>query len=256
MSALPFVVESIAEGDRLSTEIYSVLERPFGEVATAFTQLDHWCEFMPLNLNVKSCTYQRSHEGGLLSLYVGRKFYQPPEDAHILGYRYRVDEQSDSSFKVSLAARKGPLGTSDYRLAVDAVAMEQSTLLRISVAYKPSWMSQLATSTYLATLGRHKVGFSVESVNSLGQPVFSRGEKGVIERNAMRYYLAMKVYVETESLPVEERFDARINRWFEMTEIYAKQLHELERDEYLDAKQREWRNQQMLQAQLFSEAET
>lgn len=156
--------------------------------------------------------------------------------------------------KVSMAAKEGPLGTEDYQLAIEAVALKNKTLIRISMAFTPSIVSRLATSTYLATLGRNKIGFSVTGVDSLNQPIFISGVKAVIERNAMRYYLAMKAYIETRALPVTERFDARTRRWFELTELYQRQLRELNKDEYLSAKRRERHNQLQLQRKLEDKA--
>jgi hypothetical protein len=49
----------------------------------------------------------------------------------------------------------------------------------------------IAMKTYLATLGSSKVGFTVTRRQSNGQPEYIRGMRGLVERNAMRYYLAI-----------------------------------------------------------------
>ncbi len=246
--ATPIAIRSQENKRRLSAEIYSVLDQPLNVVAQALTNIENWCEFVPLNLNVKACTYSHSDKDHQLTLYVGRKFYQTPDDAYTLSYDHQTKYSNDDGFKVVLSADKGPIGTKDYLIEIDAIPFNGQTLLRINVAYSNSWMSNLASSAYLATKGRDKLGFSIEGIDAAGQPIFIRGSQAVIERNAMRYYLAMKAYLETAQLLPEERHKARTLRWYEMTQEYSKQLYELEQDEYLEAKRKEWINQAQLQA--------
>jgi hypothetical protein len=73
------------------------------------------------------------------------------------------------------------------------------------------------------------------------------GVRGTIERNTMRYYLALEAVLETWDLPTNDRFEARIRRWFALTERYHPQLHEMNRAEYLQAKRQEHINQLRLQ---------
>ncbi len=54
---------------------------------------------------------------------------------------------------------------------------------------------------YLATIGRDKVGFSIVGSRADGQPVYVHGTRGVIERNTMRYYVAIEAYLGTMALP-------------------------------------------------------
>ncbi len=246
----PFMIHSSDRDNRLSADVYGVVEAPFAEVKEALTKAENWCEFMPLNLNIKSCTFEQNTEQTELTLYAGRKFYEAPESAYPLKYGYHVLAQDEHYLKVVLSADHGPFGTRDYRIVVEAIPMRQATFLLIHSAYTASWQSRLGTKTYLATLGQGKVGFSVESMSAEGSPVYSTGTKAIIERNAMRYYLALSAYLDTRHLPPAQRFEARLKTWFDMTEQYAAQLYELERNDYLQAKRQEWANQQQLQRRL------
>jgi hypothetical protein len=60
----------------------------------------------------------------------------------------------------------------------------------------------------------------------------------------------LNAYLATHKLTYPGRLEARINAWFDMTEQYTTQLHELDREEYLHAKRMEWDNQQRLQRAL------
>ena len=69
------------------------------------------------------------------------------------------------------------------------------------------------------------------------------GVRGVVERNTMRYYLAIDAYLGAVDAPAAEQFEKRIQTWFTATERYPRQLHELERDAYLNMKRAEYKRQ-------------
>ena len=48
---------------------------------------------------------------------------------------------------------------------------------------------------YLATGGRDKVGFSIVGKTASGAPQYLDGMRAVVERNTMRYYLAIDAYL-------------------------------------------------------------
>ena len=105
-------------------------------------------------------------------------------------------------------------------------------------------MGKLALQTYLGTAGRNKVGFSVVQRNAVGQPVLMGGVRGVVERNTMRYYLAINAYLAAERLPPQERQEARLLNWIVATERYPLQLQEVDRASYLTMKRAELLRQQ------------
>ena len=96
---------------------------------------------------------------------------------------------------------------------------------------------------YLATIGRDKVGFSLVGRQSDGQPRYIGGMRGVVERNTMRYYLAIEAYLGALSLPPQQQFEKRLADWHSGVERYARQLHELERSEYVAMKREQVRRQ-------------
>jgi len=243
----PFIIHSKEIDDRLSADIYGSIAWPFINVSEAIGMPANWCEFMPLNLNIKACVVQHKNGQPVIVLYAGRKYYEPPEDAYQLAYQFSFHRENERA-SVVLKAKEGPMGTRDYRINIDAIPDGESTLIHIHSSYRTSFTSRLGTQAYLATLGSDKIGFSVEKYTVQGKPVYIKGLRGIIERNAMRYYLALLTFVETANIPQAQKFEARIATWFDMTENYAAQLHELGRDEYLDAKRKEWRNQQALQS--------
>jgi hypothetical protein len=248
----PIAVRSNVQGNRLTAEVYGIVEHSFAEVSDGLSTPANWCQFVPLNFNVKACTYHSQDNQPQLTFYAGRKFYEAPDKAYQLHYRYQVTSRSDDYVRMLLSAAEGPMGTRDYRIELDAIPAGDRTFVRIRSSYRSSFVSRVATDAYLATLGRDKVGFSVVGAMQSGEPIYVVGVKGVIERNAMRYYLALMAFLDTNKLSPGERFEARIRTWFDLSEAHAIQLHELERDEYLEAKRKERNNQVKLQQQLNS----
>jgi len=104
--------------------------------------------------------------------------------------------------------------------------------------------ARLAMQTYLATIGRDKIGFSIVGKDADGKPVFVDGVRGVVERNTMRYFLAIEAYLGAYTAPASDQIEKRLRDWFAATERYTPQLHEMERADYLDMKRHEVQRQQ------------
>jgi len=240
----PLVLESTQNSGDLKGEVYAVVDQPFSVVGEALQGMDHWCDLLILHLNVKSCAFT-AQPADVLSLYVGRKFDQPLADAYRVNFTYRVAATSADYLRVQLAADEGPMSTRDYRLALEAVPLDgRHSFIHMSYSYGYGMAARLAMQGYLATIGRDKVGFSIVDKDADGKPVYVDGVRGVVERNTMRYYLAIEAYLGAYGSPAPEQQEKRLRDWFAATERHALQLHEIERGEYLDMKRREVQRQQ------------
>jgi hypothetical protein len=246
-------IRSEKEGNTLKADIYAITQHRFADLHKALSTPRNWCEFIPLHINIKSCTCSRGPKP-TITFYAGRKFYQPPEKAYELKYQFQVTEKGTDRFRVQLTAEEGPLGTSSYIIVLEAILLDSETLVHLGLSYETSITSRLATQTYLSTIGKNKVGFSIAEQKA-SNPVSVKGVSGIIERNVMRYFLALSVYLDTLNLDSANRFIQRAESWYELTERYATQLHELEKQEYIEAKQQEYLNQQWMQRQINLEFE-
>ncbi len=248
---LPIHLEADQTGGRLQGDVYGVVDHSFERVRDALRAAADWCEVVPLHLNIKACTHEIRDGRDRVSFYAGRKFYESPESAHRMNWSFYVRHAGSEYFEVALAAAEGPLDTRDYVLELSAIPLDdERTFLHLRYAHQSGLASRIAMGGYLATLGRHKVGFSVVGSNAEGRPVYVDGKRGVIERNAVRYHLAVQAYLDTLGVPEEDRFEQRINRWFDLTDLHPEQLRELERDAYLAFKRRERADQLRLQRAL------
>src|SRR5690606_18883171 len=117
-------------------------------------------------------------------------------------------------------------GTRDYRIRLEAAPVDgERTFMHLSYAYALGLAARIAMQGYFATAGRDKVGFSVVDREADGRPVYVDGARGVVERNAMRYYLAVEAYLESLKIPPEKRLETRLRDWYAAIERYP-QLEE------------------------------
>jgi hypothetical protein len=240
---MPLGVQSGEQGDNVSAEVYGVVDQPFAAVAELLGEPHHWCDFLLLSINVKSCAVGPGAES--LILYVGRKDFQTPAQAYEMRYAFHVSRAAQHT-EAFLDADGGPLGTKDNHIHLDALDVDGRTLVHFTSAMRLGTVSRIAISTYLATLGRGKIGFS-SAPDAAGKPVPIQGVQAMIERNVVRYFLALQVFLDTRALPDAERFEQQMQRWFDFTERFHAQLFELPKTEYLANKRRERDNQFELQ---------
>jgi hypothetical protein len=235
----PLHVESSENGGDHSGAIYAVVEHPFRRVAAALRSAAQWCGVLVLQANVKNCV---ASDGGLetLSLFVARRPVDPLDEAYRVDLSYAVMAESPNYLRVALDSPEGPFGTADYSIKLEAAPIgEHHTFLRIAYSYTLGRAARMGMSFYLSTSGRDKVGFSVVDRAADGRPVFVDGVRGVIERSTMRYYLAVKAYLDTLEAPASERIEKRLRAFHAGLERYPLQLRELELDEYLAIKRRD-----------------
>jgi hypothetical protein len=231
----PLVLQSTQTEDRLEGEVYARVDQPYAAVRKALQGTDNWCGILILHLNVKMCHAQ---PGGL-DMALGRKYDQPVDDAYKLHFDYKLAADGADYLRAQLSSGDGPMGTKDYRIAVEVAPLDAGhTMLHMSYAYGFGFTARMAMDTYLATVGASKVGFSVEGKDGEGQPKYVGGVRGLVERNTMRYYLAIDDYVAS---PSPSQLEQRLNTWFDATERYPRQLHELEKNDYLVMKRAEAR---------------
>jgi hypothetical protein len=241
-------VESFEGTSDSRGDVYAVVDYPIATVGEALTSPAHWCDLLILHLNVKYCHPVSSDGHTVLSVAIGRKHQQLLVSTSRVEFDYSVAASRPGYLDVELNASEGPLGTGNYRIRLEAVGLEKArSFLHLQYSYTYESAARAAMRTYLATTGRGKVGFTVTGDSNGAGLQFIGGVRGAIERNSMRYFLAVDAYLSTLSVPAAGRFEKSIERWFDATERYPRQLHEIDRDTYLEIKRSEYQRQQTLQ---------
>ena len=236
----PIHMESAQASGELRGEVWAVVEHPFQTLHAALKGADRWCDVLILPFNVKQCRAKNLASGWSIELAIGRKYDQPLSDAHRVDFGYRVGAVTADYFQVMLNADEGPMGTRDYRIVFEATPLdERRSFMHMSYSYGFGVAARLAMQGYLGTVGRDKVGFSVVDRAADGRPVYVGSMRGVVERNTMRYYLAIDAYLASLAAPPAERVDRRLRHWFNETERYPRQLREISQGEYIAMKRRE-----------------
>ena len=221
-------IDSKESSNTLQGDVYAVLDHPFEKVKEALADPDAWCDIMLLPFNTKAC----QANGSRLSVRIGRKYNQPVDQAYRLDFGFDSVAATSSYMESRLSAGQGPFGTRDYRIVAMAVPVEGGkTFMHMSYSYGFGGSGRFAMQAYLATAGASKVGFT------------TNGVRGAVERNAMRYYLAIDAYLDTMEAPQAHRVEKRIQQWFSATERYPRQLHEMDRNTYVSMKREEYGRQ-------------
>ena len=229
----PIHLDSEDRAQVMRGDVHAVLDHPYATIREALSSRESWCELLVLPFNVKGCEV-RGGDG--LSLYIGRTYDTPIDKATRIDFRFKAAASSDDYLRLKLDASSGPLGTRDYHIVFSAIPLDaKRTFVHLSYGYTYGNWSKWAMQAYLATSGASKVGFSKD-----GEGHEVGGMRGVLERNTMRYFLAIDAFLDTLSNPPAARDQRRMAAWFEATEKYPRQLHEMSRAEYMAYKPRDY----------------
>lgn len=243
----PLYLESAAGPDSAQGDVFALVDHPLASITGSLTNPDNWCDVLLLHPNVKSCRTDSHGERTVLRVAMATKREQTLENAHAVEFDCSVAAPLADYTEAELLAAHGPFGTRDYRIALQAVALESGqTFLHLQYSFGYGFQARFAIGLYLATAGSHKVGFTLVGATDDRPPQPVRGIRGAVERNVMRYYLAVEAHVAALAAPEPERFERSLELWFDATETYAAQLHEMDRDAYLSMKRQEYQRQQVL----------
>ena len=241
----PMVIESTQTDGDLKGDIFSVVDVPYAALKPALQGTNRWCDILIVHLLVKDCRASVAGPAPTLNLSVVRSWDQPASAAHRIDFQYKLVAAAPDYLQIQLNADAGPMGTKNYRLMLEAMPLDaKRTFVHMSYSYGFGFTAGMAMEAYLATVGRNKVGFSITGRGSDGKPVYINNARGVVERNTMRYYLAIEAYLGALALPAAEQTERRMLDWYASIERYPRQLHEIERNEYLGMKRKEVQRQQ------------
>jgi hypothetical protein len=239
------IIDSTDSASHLQGDLYALVDYPFATVTASLSGPGQWCDVLILHLNTKYCRATGTGAGTLLTVRIGTKSPELPGNAYPVAFSYRLASKTPNFLDIRLKAAKGPLGTSDYLIQLAAIPVTGGrTFMHLTYSYAYGLTGQLAMTTYLATIGRDKVGFTITGKQSNGLPDYIGGERGLVERNTMRYYLAIDSYLAALAAPPRDRFEKSLQSWFAATEKYPRQLHELGKTDYLNMKRSEYQRQQ------------
>lgn len=241
-------LHSTQSSGNLKGEIYAVVDYPLTTVNVALNNPAHWCDVLILHINIKYCHASNNKIGTVLTINLGRNYTQPLADTYRVEFNYHGAITTPDYFAVELNAKDGPLNTHDYHIWIEATSLKDGrTFLHFTYTYAFGLTGRLAMQSYLATIGRNKVGFTLTGKQPNGQPIYIQGVRGIVERNTMRYYLAIDAYLAALTAPPGDQLKKRLQHWYNATDQYVRQLHEVERNDYLEMKHNEYQRQQITQ---------
>src|SRR5260221_694350 len=117
-------------------EIPAAVGHPFAPTAAALKDPQHWCEILMLHLDTKECRLLVDGAGVSLAVGVVSKYDQPASAAYRASFIYSLVEDTPEALRVRLDAEKGPVGTSNYRILLEAASMDEAhTSIHMSYSY-------------------------------------------------------------------------------------------------------------------------
>lgn len=239
----PLVINSTEASDSATGEVFALVNHPFGRVSAALKNPNNWCDIMILHQNTKYCKSAENGNDAVLRMLIGKKTSQALDDAHKMDLNFNLVKASPQYLAAELNADAGPMGTKNYQVLLEAVPVNsKQTFLHFSYSYGFGIAGNVAIKAYLASAGRNKVGFSQKEDGS----GFIGGVRGMVERNTMRYYLAIDSYLGAMSAPPDKQLSKRLQDWYAATERYPRQLREVSRNAYLSMKRDEIRRMETM----------
>lgn len=234
----PIWLESHQDSNKASGKVYGIINQPFSAVKQNLQDPVGWCEVLFLHLNVKYC---KAIDNNTIQIYGGTKKLQSISSATEMTYKFKKTADNADYMQVVMLADSGPYGTSNYKISMEAIPLNtKQSFIQVDYGYEYGNMARLAMNTYLSTIGSDKEGLSIIGKNTDGSPQYVSGMRGVIERNTLRYYLAINAYLDSLSVSKGEQLDKRLSSWFAATERHP-QLHEVTKKEYISMKKDEYR---------------
>jgi hypothetical protein len=245
---VPLVVETHEEKSHSRCCVYGLIEEDFIKFKEVLSKTENWCDILLLHPNTKACIVSRKNHQEALTLYSGRKYYAPPEEGIQLVLNFSVKENTARLLDIRLAGEKGPLNTENYEIRIKAIPVDTGqTFLVLNYGYDYGLAFKVALKSYLATIGRRKVGFTVIGNEKNGEPIYAGGSQGLIERNSVRYFFSIHAYLKTMDFSKDTRFEKSISLYYDFVNQYPKQLYELDKNDYTANKIKEYNNQLKLQ---------
>jgi hypothetical protein len=241
----PLYLDSVQTSSRVTGNAYAVLDAPIELVSSSFKNPKRLCDLIILHINTKYCRPTLQTSPSVLKVNFGKKTAQTLGDTFALEFAMSTSSSSAQFAQVQLNSEKGPLGTSNYRIELAAVAIpDGKTFLYLRYSYGFGLAGRMAMQAYLAAVGSSKLGFTQIAQSDGGQKSYVGGMRGAVERNTMRYYLAIEAYLLSLGAPPVDQQNIRLEKWFDSTEQYPLQLHETDKASYLAMKRDEIKRQQ------------
>lgn len=229
----PIVIESSETSSAVAGDVYALLPDAPDAVASSLADAASWCAMMILHPNVAQC--RPAAGGSALELGFARKFDGAEADASRATVTLQI-ERGDGRFSAALSGDEGPVGTHDFRFRLRGTQVEGGkTFIHLSYSCRYGLLARMATQAYLSGSGAGKVGFTFVGQGA-GGPEYIGGLRGAVERNVMRYYLAIESWVGARDAPPAERFGRALERWLAAIQDYPRQLREKDPAAYAQVK--------------------
>jgi len=116
----PLYLDSSENGGESKGNLYALIQTPFPMVQSALKEPARWCDILILHLNTKYCRASAEGAWTVLKVNIGKKYEQPIAQSYRMEFSYRGIVATPDHFAVVLDATKGPFGTRNYSILLEA----------------------------------------------------------------------------------------------------------------------------------------
>ena len=118
---------------------------PFNRLSSGLSSPTQWRDVMSLHINTKYCRATVTPTASKLIVRIGSKGPEELSRTARLEFEYSASAATQDYLSVALAAKAGLLGTSDYRITLEAVPLpDGKSFLRLRYSYAFGLMGKLA----------------------------------------------------------------------------------------------------------------
>ena len=235
----PLVLQSQEAGRRAEGDVYAVLAHPFAAVSSALADSGQLVRNPDPAPEHQALPYRPGRGATRVEVRVGKKHEEPIKSASPA----RPSSWRPTTRRGSTSAWRWVRPTGRWTRAITADrrggAHGWRTHLPAHGLRLQLWRGQhLAMNVYLRTVARDKVGFTRRQPD---RPRGRHARRGRAKHHALLPRHRAIPRLVAGAAAAAARAPAR--RWFDATEHYPRQLHELDREEYLRMKRNEVRRQ-------------
>ena len=181
-------------------DAYAVVAQPYSAVAQVLQGTGRLCDILILHVDIKNCRARRVGSENTLSVVIGSQVEQSPEGRPPTRFHHRVLSAIRIISQWCSMRRRGRWARRiTASCSKPSRATRRAAFLHLSYSYAQRRGGADRDTGIPRHAGRDKVGFSIVGRKPDGAPVYIGNERGMIERNTMRYYLAIEAYLRRDA---------------------------------------------------------
>ncbi|MEE8481762.1 MAG: hypothetical protein V3S12_00285, partial [Acidiferrobacterales bacterium] len=103
---IPLRIQSHEQNRRLRVNVFGIVSHPYSRVVSILSKPAVMCDFLILNMNVKTCTYRQEGQRAEMVIYVSGKRYTPLFLTLEIDPYFELQKKNSNYMRVLMASRR------------------------------------------------------------------------------------------------------------------------------------------------------